>query len=1008
MLELKHLTKVYRTKGGAETRALDDVSVSFAETGLVFLLGKSGSGKSTLLNLAGGLDEPTSGEVVVMGRSSRDFSGADFDSYRNTYVGFVFQEYNVLNEFNVEENVALALELQGKTREREKVRQILEEVELERFAKRRPNTLSGGQKQRIAIARALVKDPQIIMADEPTGALDSATGKQVFDTLKKLSKTRLVLVVSHDREFAEIYGDRIIELKDGKIISDVIKVKAEAQALSANVKRIGSDTLTIKSGTSDEEILHAVKNFLAEGEGELLISRGARDIESFRRVNRIDENGARERFDDTPPLTASHTGDKTKFIRSKLPAGKAIKIGASGLKLKPFRLILTILLSVVSFVMFGLFSTMMLYDEQSVLINSFLSSDYEYLTVNKRYEVTYSYPKQDFSYISYRDARFTPAEVTKLGGNDAFGAYSARCSNFRNVSNGIDKSDYYNLSISNISVLPANHALRGRIQGEYPTQANEICVSTYFLDCLKNAQFFPLDEKGEPSQTAKPINSASDLIGEKLSTYDKVYTVTGVFDSGAIPAKYDELKSSSAQNNYMLLWEFQSYLSGGLHTLAFVDESFVKELESSDNYEEYIEYFDYCENEYSIRSDYDPEYRLYMSNSVKVYEENPAEPQLPIIRLDGSYAPLTDKQLIPSVQFLYYYFGERYWNEIEPEIMSQEPLFEDYEGYEDKDAFQKAWEEWDARRQEVYNEYAAFDRAGNALLNGNFIDVDTGEWREPTREELEASVQVIADYINEPFHITLGRENWMNATFSSLGEYEIVGFYYTFSAQYKYTQGYYCSQSFYDNAGVYNFKDDYTEETKYETEADATFSYVFVPLEKTRDSLTKLFDKLYVTDSATDILYTTDNFLYSSISSVNDLVENLSLVFLIVGIVLAVFAALLLFNFITMSISNKRKEIGILRAVGARGIDVFKIFFSESGIIVGICTVLALIGSIVLTFVINNVLKVEAGLDVTLFVFGPLSTILMIGIAVAVALISTFLPVFFAARKKPVESLRAL
>ena len=116
MLELRHLTKIYKTAGGAETRAIDGVSLSFESTGLVFLLGKSGSGKSTLLNLAGGLDAPTEGEVLVMGRSSKVFSGRDFDSYRNTYVGFVFQEYNVLNEFNVEENVALALELQGRPR----------------------------------------------------------------------------------------------------------------------------------------------------------------------------------------------------------------------------------------------------------------------------------------------------------------------------------------------------------------------------------------------------------------------------------------------------------------------------------------------------------------------------------------------------------------------------------------------------------------------------------------------------------------------------------------------------------------------------------------------------------------------------------------------------------------------------------------------------------------------------------------------------------------------------
>ena len=223
MLSVKNLVKVYKTKGGTEVRALDDVSVEFPETGMVFLLGRSGSGKSTLLNVAGGLDKPDSGEVIVKGKSSKDFSASDFDSYRNTFVGFVFQEYNILNEFNIEQNIALALQLQGKKNDKEAVNALLEQVDLADMGKRKPNTLSGGQKQRVAIARALIKEPEIIMADEPTGALDSNTGKQVLDTLKKLSATKLVIIVSHDREFAEQYGDRIIELKDGKILSDTSK-----------------------------------------------------------------------------------------------------------------------------------------------------------------------------------------------------------------------------------------------------------------------------------------------------------------------------------------------------------------------------------------------------------------------------------------------------------------------------------------------------------------------------------------------------------------------------------------------------------------------------------------------------------------------------------------------------------------------------------------------------------------------------------------------------------------
>ena len=259
MIEVKNLKKTYVTKG-TTTHALDDVSIKFPEKGMVFLLGKSGSGKSTLLNSIGGLDTVDSGEIIIMGRSSSTFSGSDFDSYRNTFIGFIFQEYNILNEFSVEENIALALELQGKKSNKERVHKLLEEVDLKGFEKRKPNTLSGGQKQRIAIARALIKEPKIIMADEPTGALDSKTGKQVLDTLKKLSKEKLIIIVSHDREFAEIYGDRIIELKDGKIISDEQKTHIDPKNLNDNVSIIGENTLSIKDA----------KSLSAEDKGEIL------------------------------------------------------------------------------------------------------------------------------------------------------------------------------------------------------------------------------------------------------------------------------------------------------------------------------------------------------------------------------------------------------------------------------------------------------------------------------------------------------------------------------------------------------------------------------------------------------------------------------------------------------------------------------------------------------------------------------------------------------------------
>lgn len=232
MIEIKNIVKTYRPKKGGTVKALDNVSLKFPEKGLVFVLGKSGSGKSTLLNIMGGLDTADSGEIIIKGKSSNDFSTGDFDSYRNTYLGFIFQEYNILEDFNVGANIALALKLQGEKATDDKINEILKEVGLSGYGKRKPNELSGGQKQRVAIARALVKNPEIIMADEPTGALDSNTGIQVFDTLKKLSRDKLVIVVSHDREFAEEYGDRVIELKDGAVISDIEKHRIAAEVES--------------------------------------------------------------------------------------------------------------------------------------------------------------------------------------------------------------------------------------------------------------------------------------------------------------------------------------------------------------------------------------------------------------------------------------------------------------------------------------------------------------------------------------------------------------------------------------------------------------------------------------------------------------------------------------------------------------------------------------------------------------------------------------------------------
>ncbi len=221
MIEVSHLTKVYKT-GKQSVVAVNDISFTLPDTGMVFVVGKSGCGKSTLLNMLGGLDKQTSGDIFVDGAPFSSFTERNFDCFRNSYVGFVFQDYCLMERLSVYDNVALALQLQNDSNE-DTVDEILRQVDVEEYANRYPKQLSGGQRQRVAIARALVKRPKLVLADEPTGNLDGKSSEQVLDVLKAYAQNHLVLVVSHNRQNADDYADRIIELSDGKILSDTTR-----------------------------------------------------------------------------------------------------------------------------------------------------------------------------------------------------------------------------------------------------------------------------------------------------------------------------------------------------------------------------------------------------------------------------------------------------------------------------------------------------------------------------------------------------------------------------------------------------------------------------------------------------------------------------------------------------------------------------------------------------------------------------------------------------------------
>lgn len=221
MLELNGIVKNYKV-GDTDIHALKGVSVKFRENEFVSVLGPSGCGKTTLLNIIGGLDQYTSGDLIINGKSTKQYKDKDWDTYRNHSVGFVFQSYNLIPHQTVLSNVELALTLSGvsKAERRKRATEALEKVGLGDQLNKKPNQMSGGQMQRVAIARALVNEPDILLADEPTGALDSETSLQIMELLKEIAKDKLIIMVTHNPELAEKYSTRIIRLLDGEVKDD--------------------------------------------------------------------------------------------------------------------------------------------------------------------------------------------------------------------------------------------------------------------------------------------------------------------------------------------------------------------------------------------------------------------------------------------------------------------------------------------------------------------------------------------------------------------------------------------------------------------------------------------------------------------------------------------------------------------------------------------------------------------------------------------------------------------
>lgn len=951
MLEIKNLTKIYKNKKGNDIKALDNISIKLPETGMIFLLGKSGSGKSTLLNVTGGLDNPTSGEIIIKGKSSKNFTQSDFDSYRNTYIGFIFQEYNILDEFTVYDNIALALELQNKKTEHNNIISLLKEVDLEGYEKRKPNTLSGGQKQRIAIARALIKHPEIIMADEPTGALDSNTGKQVLDTLKKLSKDRLVIVVSHDREFAETYADRIIELKDGKIIEDNTKINKKSISISDNINQIG-DTLYISDAKSlNESDFNKIKEFLSSSD-KIMLSRNNDGIKAFKKVLKINESNEQETFEQTKEnnlILKEYDQSKNIFIKSKLPLKHAIKIGLSSLKVKPIRLLFTIFLCSISFLLFGLLSTMTFYNEESVFKDTLQKNNLEYIRIQKEYkanEISY-YDNEEFSFETSSRTPFYESEYNELKnkyGKNTFYAIDM-------VSNyPIQKArnNYYMDYFNTYAYMDKENDLYSKITGNYPENKNEILLSSYIVDSM--IYYNAYDSKNNNID----IKNRNDILNKEFVFNGNKYKVVGYFDSGNIDTKYDEIKEES--KNSLLITQFDNMLNDSLHLISFVSKDAINDLKSESelnmfSVNEILNYTSMVIKEKNTESF--PNY----SNSKYIYskEESSNLKDDEILVTPGILAEIIINKYANSIDT-----NEKIYNKASNILNGGEYIKEEFIKYNHEELLKHSNELYSLVNEEIY------------LDTQLFSDDDSIAFGDINTFKIKGIYNANQSDINMYGNIILTNEKTYNKLWEK--QTEKLDYYFLTKTDYK------------------------SEDTPYQT--------IYIPFENTEENIDEMWNIYNNETFKNEAKYILNTSFIVTLSVVDELVEVLSSVFLYAGIFLCVFALLLLSNFISLSISNKTKEIGILRAIGARSIDVFKIFFSESFVISVICIILSTIFSISISNIMNNLLASELG--VSIFVFGPISFIIMVILAFATTIIATYIPVRKAAKKKPVETIRSL
>ena len=942
MLKLSGIKKVYKTKSG-EVVALNEVDLTLPEKGMVFISGKSGSGKTTLLNIIGGLDGCNSGEISLYGKSFKDFTQADYDDYRNTFVGFIFQEYNLLSEYSVQKNIEMALELQGRSFSSEEILALLRSVGIEDERNRKVSELSGGQRQRVAIARALVKNPSIIMADEPTGALDSNTGAQVLGILKELSKEKLVIVVSHDQEFANLYADRIITMVDGTVSEDVTFFHREIDGNVAD----GDNALMIREGA-----------LLTDNE----LKRVAESVKDRKKIEVITDLFFRK-AEKTESKKIAVAEKNVTLTKSKMKLKSAIFLGLNSLKVKPVRLVFTILLSVIALAVFGLFDTVAHFNTAKV-VNNLLKNTSSVISLYGEYIVDYpTDDKYDVKFSSEYVNEFASSTRLKTKGvYDFFANSSGNVSTSMSILEWINKplsvgKNYYSTDFNGYIEFSPEEIDGKKIgslgyelyAGVYPVlyydegvpsedSMKHIAISRYTAQSIMRVL------NGEKF-CDKEIKKEEDLLDTQITVDKQKRTIVGIIDCGDIDEKFNKLKdiSSVPPDLKDLNEEFKTFIGSGAHKCIFAPYGLLKETNNTCTVSS-VFYGGNAEWEMSTTQNKERQCYEYVYSA-----EGRTNQQVLLFNGDNANenVAIADDQVLIHVGNIKTLFDKEYLG-----LSSV-----------DKMAFDNSINVLSSKTLSIDSKISALEDIVALLkLNENEKTFSLTKTSDHTLKKITKQVKVVGVYVNVDVDRTISTNNvrlMMNE--NCMKEYDIFA-----------EQG--------------------------------NFSRLIVDTNGNPTGLRALATVMASTSGLTLGWYR--NSALNTIRYNEPIIRQGANLFLYVAIVLACISVFMIFNYISTSIANKRQNIGVLRGLGARGKDVLLMFLSESFIIGIINAILAIGLTVVGCVLVNAYIATVMSINIPFALFGVRQGVIIALLSLVTSLLSSWLPIIKISKEKPVDLIR--